>query len=524
MPTFLSDSERSVAAAIAGLSDTNPFLPGRIDLEREALADRFVGTGDVWRVEATLDGLNPNLRALTAAVEQLVPKLRDRLRGGARATAAELELYEALVRYLLYQRYETTWFALIERGEAGRSTTTAVSAYTRFAHDVDDLLGFAPSEAGGPALPVATDPEHLFAWGFQIRRAFYHTFRRIYGGSLPAARLRAAVWQSVFTHDPRRYRRVLFERMNDLPTLIVGESGTGKELVARAIGLSRWVPFDAEARCFREDYAKLFHPLNIAALPAPLVESELFGHKRGAFTGALADRSGWLETCTERGAVFLDEIGELPAEIQIKLLRVLETRGYNRLGETQERRFLGKIVAATNRDLEAEMQAGRFREDLYFRLCADQIRTPTLREQLRDLPGDLEELVAMAARRIVGEAEADAVADQAAAWIRENLGSEYPWPGNVRELEQCVRSFLVRREYRPRSASGESGGADGWLDRARAGELDADALLSAYCTWIYARTGSYEGAARRLGLDRRTVKAKLDPELLEQLAGSPSSD
>ena len=176
-------------------------------------------------------------------------------------------------------------------------------------------------------------------------------------------------------------------------------------------------------------------------------------------------------------------------------------------------------MAATNRDLEAEMQAGGFREDLYFRLCADQIRTPTLREQLADLPGDLENLVVMSARRIVGDAEADAVAEEAAAWIRENLGTAYPWPGNVRELEQCVRSFLVRREYRPRKVGGGSVEASDWLRQAREGELDADALLSAYCTWIYAQTGSYEGAARRLGLDRRTVKAKLDPALLERLVG-----
>ena len=111
------------------------------------------------------------------------------------------------------------------------------------------------------------------------------------------------------------------------------------------------------------------------ALPATLVESELFGHRRGAFTGAVQDRAGWLEACPAHGTVFLDEIGELEPALQVKLLRVLQERTFHRIGDTRERRFSGKLIAATNRDLAAEIQAGRFREDLYYRLCADVIES-----------------------------------------------------------------------------------------------------------------------------------------------------
>jgi hypothetical protein len=501
---FLSEPERRVVEAVAGLADENPFLPRRIELERAALGERFQPVAAVWRADVHLGGLNPNLAPLGALVQTLAPELRARLARGPAPPERDLRLYEGLVRYLLFIRYEDDLLALIHAGERGEPTTRSVPAWERFRADVLELL--APP---GVRLPVPVDPPRLFAWGYQIRRAFHHTFRRIYGGSMPAAQLRAAVWQSIFTHDAQRYRRALEGRMEDIPTLVVGSSGTGKELVGRAIALSGFIPFDPATRSFAEDYGALFHPLNIAALPATLVESELFGHRRGAFTGAVAAREGWLEACGPRAAVFLDEIGELDAALQVKLLRVLETRTFQRLGETRARRFSGKIVAATNRDLAEEMQAGRFRSDFYYRLCADVIRTPTLREQLAEAPGDLLELVLVSARRIVGEEEAPGVAREAAAWIERNLGPDYAWPGNVRELEQCVRSFVVRHDYVPQRPAAR--GAEGALAEAVArGDLTADELLGRYCELVHTRAGSYEAAARRLGLDRRTVKAKLD--------------
>ena len=194
---------------------------------------------------------------------------------------------------------------------------------------------------------------------------------------------------------------------------------------------------------------------------------------------------------------------------------MLQTRTFERLGDTTPRQFRGRIIAATNRDLAAEIQAGRFRADFYYRLCADIVATPPLAEQLRDAPDELANLVLFLAHRIVGEPEADALAEEVESWIRTHLGRDYPWPGNVRELEQCMRNVMIRGEYRPQELR-PSAGARTTLGRdTMAGALTADQLLGRYCTLVHAQTGSYLETARRLGVDRRTVKSKVDLEQVE---------
>jgi len=342
-----------------------------------------------------------------------------------------------------------------------------------------------------------------------VRRAFSFIFSNLVGRSEAAARVRAAAWQSIFTHDMRRYRRSLYSRMGDLPTLITGASGTGKELVARAIGLSRYVPFDAEQRRFPVNFAEVFLPLNLSALSPTLIESELFGHRKGAFTGALEDHAGWLARCGQHGCVFLDEIGELDPKLQVKLLRVLQSRTFQRLGDSQERHFEGKVIAATNRDLEAEIDAGSFRLDLFYRLCADRITAPTLAEQLREHPEDLPNMVRFVASKVAGEAEAAALSEEVVSWIDRRLGRDYEWPGNFRELEQCVRNILVRRAYEPGRAP-RQGAASALAGELERGQLSAEELLNRYCAVVYAQTGSYVETARRLDLDRRTVKRRVE--------------
>jgi MoxR-like ATPase len=505
---LFGDPERNVLEAFQRLADANPFLPERVAAERAALGADFVRVGATWHVEADLDGLNPNVPRLGALAEQRAAGLRERLAGGTRATPRELALYQTFVFYLLYQRYEGAWRELMEAGLRDQLPSRPASLWKRFAADVERFLALP-----GRRFPEPTDAAFLFALGFQVRRAFHHTFRHIYGGSEPAARLRAAVWQSIFTHDAARYRRDLALRMGDVPTLVVGESGSGKELVARAIAFSRFIPFEAGRGAFRADWARAFRGLSLSALSPTLVESELFGHRRGAFTGAVESREGWLEGCGPSGSVFLDEIGELEPAIQVKLLRVLQTRAFQRIGETAERRFEGKIIAATNRDLAGEMRAGWFRPDLYYRLCADVVRTPTLREQLAGSRDELADLTLVLSRRLVGPEEASRLAEEVVDYVVRELGLHYGWPGNVRELEQCVRSVLVRGEYRPPLGAA----ADDVAAALREGRIGAEELLRRYVTTVYARLGSYEETARRLGLDRRTVKARIDPELLERL-------
>ena len=195
--------------------------------------------------------------------------------------------------------------------------------------------------------------------------------------------------------------------------------------------------------------------------------------------------------------MFLDELGDLDPAIQVKLLRVIETRTFHPVGATAGKGFRGKLITATNRDLTAAMRAGRFREDLYYRLCSDQVTTPSLAEQLADSPGVLRELVFYMARRVAGQ-EGEELAREVIDWIERNLGTEYDWPGNYRELEQCVKNVLIRRNYRP--SRGPADPVEEFAVEARAGRLTADELVSRYVTIVYSRTGSYEdGTASGIG-------------------------
>ena len=502
-----SADDRDIASAVAALVTCNPFLPERIELERRALGAQFSSAGTLWDDSEEPEPA-PNVARLEQRAASLIEQAREHLQRGVRPPAAELVLYEDLVVYFLFTRWSARFYRLIEDD---RAATARVAAWRPFAKEAERLLALP---AG--SLPWASELPHLFACCFQIRRAFHVIFRNILGGSTPAVRLRAAVWESIFTRDIRRYRRSLYRRMGDVATLIVGASGTGKELVARAIGLARYIPFDAAREAFVDDYAGAFYGLNPSALSPTLIEAELFGHRRGAFTGAVEERVGWLEVCPSLGTVFLDEIGDLDPAIQVKLLRVLQTRVFQRLGETRDRRFEGKLVAATNRDLAEEIDAGRFRRDLYYRLCADVVTTPTLAEQLADAPSGRRSLIRFIASRVAGADEAEHLADETERWIDSHLGAAYAWPGNVRELEQCVRNVLVRGEYRPLTPRTQAPGAA--LAAALGdGELTADELLRRYCTLVYAKTRSYQETARRLGLDRRTVRDKVDRALLTRL-------
>jgi transcriptional regulator with PAS, ATPase and Fis domain len=309
-----------------------------------------------------------------------------------------------------------------------------------------------------------------------------------------------------------RYRRTLYARMGEFATLITGPSGTGKELAAHAIAQSRYLAFDDRSLAFPGEGVALFYPINISALSPTLVESELFGHRRGSFTGAIADRKGWLETCPEQSSVFLDELGDLDPGIQVKLLRIIETRTFHPVGSTASREFRGKLIAATNRDLATRSAKGEFREDLYYRLCSDQIVTPSLAEQIGGSYAALREMIVYMTRRVArdkDDAEAASLADDVTQWIERNLGRDYAWPGNYRELEQCVKNVLIRRDYRPLRVLARAPFDDIAADLAE-GRLTADELLARYCALVYRRTSSYEETARRLGLDRRTVKSKVD--------------
>ena len=413
---FLSRSERTFVQAVSQLAYCNPFLPERVEYERAALGGDFVEGEPVWSLPVEQpEQPRANVWRIVERLEPLAEQMRDRLRARPSAAPEDLAIYEDAILHLLYQRYYSRFFEAEFGNRPHKGTWRFYQDFLvdwRYFYGIDGIE-FPPH-----------DPCHAFACFRQIQRAFEQIFRDIIGSSLPAARLRASVWQSIFTHDMRRYRRTLYQRMGDFVTLITGPSGTGKELAARAIAQSRYVPFDGRRLAFADDEEVSFFPMNISALSPALVESELFGHRRGSFTGAIADRKGWLETCPALGSVFLDELGDLDPAIQVKLLRVIETRLFHPVGDTTSRQFQGKLIAATNRDLAADIGKGRFREDLYYRLCSDQIATPALAEQVAGSRHLLRELVVYMSRKIAGP-EAEELTRETMDWIDENLEPEY---------------------------------------------------------------------------------------------------
>jgi two-component system response regulator HydG len=288
--------------------------------------------------------------------------------------------------------------------------------------------------------------------------------------------------------------------------LILGESGTGKELVARAIHAKG--PWGDQP----------FVPIDCGALTPTLIESEMFGHVRGAFTGATHGRQGLLAAAGE-GTVFLDEVVELPVELQSKLLRALQEREIKPLGSNERIPVKARIVAATNQDLEAAIKRGTFRKELYFRLNVVSIKMPPLRERREDIPGLVRFFLQKHKADLGGIA---GVSDEVMARL-----ISYDWPGNVRELENCIQRALalgsppeIRVVDLPSNLLySVAGPRHDPRTLSTLQELEQRAILQA----LEATQGDRLRAAKLLGIGKTTIYRKLKEYGLEEVADSPPS-
>ena len=503
---IFSEKNRRVIGPIIQSIFTNPFKEEAQILNRKILGDAY--TGPPAPQSSYADGVIPseNQKAILVTCRKLVDAARKKIIAQAITPEhSDYVLYEHLIYYLSYQDLSQSLDRYIMRCIEKPETNPEWKDYRELRNYYEFYL-----KPEGRDFPALYSPAELSAFFFQIRRAFFHTYTTIAGASSAITKLRARVWDSIFTHNMDRYLRSLYDRMNDIYTLITGPSGSGKEMVARCIGLSRFIPFDEQSGAFERNFIDAYFPVNLSALSSTLIESELFGHQRGAFTGALQNKTGYFESTGRYGTIFLDEIGDTDTKVQVKLLRVLQSKEFQRLGETKTRKFEGKVMAATNIDLIKAIERKAFREDFYYRLCADQIETPTLATILGGDEREAELLVRFIASRAAGPEEVDGLAAETLDYIKTSLPRNYSWPGNFRELEQCVRNIMVHGEYHPHSSAlAEGSELNETQDAFESGKFTLNQLLASYVRQEYNRTPSLSEVGMRLQVDPRTIKKHL---------------
>lgn len=475
----LEAEDRQFFQLVSEAAFSNPFSE-----RRDQLDTQLAGVTDASKEKQLL--------AAIGSVDERVRRIERSGRASLSLYAGEERDYLAFgMLFAQYHRYQDAFDELIQQQLREGDEPCTVPFSGELLSRLRDY-GFKAQEA-----------RHYFAFFYQLRRAFFF-IDQLVGQSLSMRSLRCALWNNIFTHDTHRYEEKLWNRMEDFSTLLLGETGTGKGAAAAAIGRSGHIPFDEKKGRFAESFTRNFISINLSQFPEALIESELFGHKKGAFTGAVDSHQGVLARCVPHGAIFLDEIGDVSVPVQIKLLKVLQERSFSPVGSHDTKPFRGRIIAATNRSLAELRREGDFRDDFYYRLCSDVIEVPPLRQQLGEDPATLSQLLETVLLRILGKADS-ALLKSIRQALHRDLPADYRWPGNVRELEQAVRRILLNGRYIG-DPSAHPAAEENLQSIADAGEMNAQQLLTLYCRQLYQRFGTYEEVARRTDLDRRTVK------------------
>jgi DNA-binding NtrC family response regulator len=463
---------------IAEAAFSNPFTEHRLEVDR-----KIVGADDTvcWEdmLEPLLRKLGDNLHELQRSGEIIID----------RDGNEDIRAIGISILFHVFHKYAERFDQLIEEqirldDESCRApfAMKCMEDMVDFGFDRDDACRYVG----------------IF---YQIRRAYYFIHTSLVGDSPCMKKLRSQLWDNIFTHNIAWYERCLWNRMEDFSTMLLGETGTGKGAAATAIGRSGYIPFHPATQKFAESFTRAFVSINLSQYPESLIESELFGHRKGAFTGAIEKHEGVFSRCSAHGSIFLDEIGDVSIPVQIKLLQVLQERTYSPVGSHDKLRFKGRVIAATNKSVDQLRREGAFRDDFYYRLCSDIITVPPLRQRIRETPRELEVLAGHLLQRICGPELGLPIVQK----LKEDIGRNYAWPGNVRELEQAIRRIMITGTY---DGDQNSEGKDEVLlsQAVEAGNLTAKELVEKYCCDLYETYGNYGEVARRTGLDWRTVK------------------
>jgi len=484
----MSREDRSFLVLVSEAAFANPFGERRAELDRQIVGS-VTQKSPGYNLDMVIDRVHQRLHAFDQAKGR--PVVLADFAGDDQQVMASVFLFD------IFHHHSKAIDRLIVRQVESPNDLTEVSFAGKALNDLRER-GFAYEQAA-----------RLFSLFYQIRRAFHFIDHGLIGTCASMRRLRELLWNSIFTQDMEHYEDVLWDRMEDFSILLLGPTGAGKGAAASAVGRSGYIPFDERKGVFAKSFMQTFVSVNLTQYAETLLESELFGHAKGAFTGAVAAHEGLLSLCGRHGSVFLDEIGDISPTIQIKLLKVLEERRFNPVGSHKEARFYGRVIAATHQPLTTLREQGRFRDDFYYRLCSDCIRMPSLAQRIQEDHRELDLMIAHTVERVLGQAseELNVVVRRV---IDDQLGPDYTWPGNVRELSQCVRRVIIRGAYEGDQITAQAGPTDQLAQDMRAGRLTAEQLQARYCALLYERLGTYEEVARRTDLDRRTVKRYLE--------------
>lgn len=479
----LNQEQSEFFKQITDLAFVNPFSKQRVQADC-ALLNITPGTLDIFqRIEKIMDLLYEQFQKINGITGFRISNYRGKTQ----------EMMKLAWLFYQYHEFQDSFNQfIIEQSQAGDEPIElpfAKSLFQRF-----QKAGFLDPEI-----------EKYIALFYQLQRGFYFINSAISGDCPAIIELRMRLWNNIFTFNPQWYLDYLCGKMEDFSTLLLGATGTGKSLAAHTIGCSGFIPFDLSKKRFRESFTRSYQAINLSQYPASLLESELFGHKKGAFTGAIEHHQGVFSRCSEYGAVFIDEIGDIDIPTQVKLLNVIQDRLFSPVGSHEKLRFSGRVISATNKNIEQLRKDGLFRDDLYYRLCSDVIEIPSLQQRLQENPKELSLLISGLLKKIIDKPEAQLVS-KIEKRIHSTVPANYPWPGNVRELEQSIRRICLVGHYNINEQMNLNTEQNGFIIAENAGEGSAQHLLQRYCRFIYERHGSYEAVARITCLDRRTVK------------------